>query len=120
MTLTLTTEGSHTIRRRDLVPERRHGYRYAEVPGLCLTEWPPVPGDPHPRYSITHFQSGARVGQWLYVTREQAEAALLRVQGFFDWTQAIDVLRAEFELRSLIDAALVERFTAALLPGAVQ
>jgi hypothetical protein len=75
-----------------------------------------MPGDPYRRYTITHSASGARVGPHTYASMQDAEDALGRVAGLFEWSLPGVELRAEYDRRALQDAAFVERLIAALLP----
>lgn len=89
---------------------------YAEVDGLVITEWEARPADPWARFGLTHVESGTRLGEWLYTKRETAEQALARVATLLPWSDPLDALRAELELRSLIDPTLPARLRRALAP----
>ena len=92
-------------------------YLYPQVPGLAVTQWAPDGGGRHPSYGITHVASGARVGEWLYISLADAERALAAVADLLLWTQPLEVLRAELTLRAGIDPALHSRLAAALRPS---
>ena len=114
----LRIEGKQRVRASDgrVRPEALQCFHYAEVPGLSIVWWPPIEGDPWPRYTITHKASGARVGPHTYTTLEEAEDALARVAGLFDWSLAGFALREAFDARALQDRAFIERVTFALNP----
>lgn len=116
--LVLRTESHQRVRAGDgqVRPERFRAFSYAEVPGLCVVEWPPLEGDPYPRYTITHVSSGARVGPHTYADLQDAEDALSRVAGLFDWTLYGATLRETFNARTRTDRAFGERMAAALHP----
>lgn len=94
-------------------------YSYATVAGLVLAEWPATVHDPHPRYTITHIPTGARVGEHTYLTMADAEAALGRVAGLFDWTLAGPEIRKAFDQRCAQDQMFQWRLIGALAPIAM-
>lgn len=116
-TLTVARIATQRVRHSDtsIRPEPLRAWFYAEVAGLCITEWPGIEGDPHSRYSITHTDSGARIGGTTYHNRASAEAALSRVAGMFDWTQTFENLQAAYRTRARTDAEFERRLACALL-----
>lgn len=122
MRLTMIAKVARPYRLSDgtIAPTLLPAYHYREVPGLIITEWPAQREDPVMRWGITHEASGARLGLWLYARKEDAEGALMRVAEFFDWRQAMPVLQAELELRSVFDPDVGNRLTNALHPKAAR